>query len=297
MNPGTRPRILLLGATGQVGRELLSALAPLGKIAAPPRAQADLADPASLRAAVRRVAPALVVNAAAYTAVDRAEAEPELAHAVNARGPGVLAEEAARAGALLVHFSTDYVFGGPAERPWREDDAPSPVNTYGRTKLQGENAVAAAGGAHLVLRASWIFGTHGSNLLRRVLDQAREREELRMVDDQTGSPAWSRMVARATAAVLARLREGDGFRAEGVTGVYHLASAGQATRYAFACAALACDPARGGHRCRTVRPVRSDAFPGLAPRPAYTVLDTGKLARTFGVSLPHWREQLALCLR
>jgi dTDP-4-dehydrorhamnose reductase len=292
-----RPRILLLGGTGQLGRELRRTLAPLGDVIAPKRERLDVRDLTALRAAVRELTPALVVNAAAYTAVDHAEAEEEVAWAINAVAPGVLAEEAAACGALLVHYSTDYVFDGEAERPWREDDPTRPLNAYGRTKREGERMVAAAGGPHLVFRIGWVYGREGHNFLRTVLSLAREREELRIVDDQTGAPTWSRLVAEATAAVLAQLRDGPVFCADHVGGeTYHLAASGTTTWYGFACAVLAADLARHEHRCHTVVPVASHEYPTLARRPRYSVLDTGKLQRVFGVALPEWREQLALCL-
>ncbi|HEU0301256.1 MAG TPA: dTDP-4-dehydrorhamnose reductase, partial [Longimicrobium sp.] len=182
------PRVLLTGGTGQVGWELRRALAPFAEVVAPPRGELDLRDAGALRRAVRELRPAAVVNAAACTQVDRAEAEPELADAVNGAAPGVLAREAARAGALLVHFSTDYVFGGDGRRPYREDDPPDPLGVYGASKLRGEREVAAAGGPHLVLRVAWVYGARGRNFLRTVLRAARAGEALRVVDDQVGAP-------------------------------------------------------------------------------------------------------------
>lgn len=291
------PRILLTGASGQLGWELHRLLAPLGEVVAPGRAGLDLENEAALRSAVRDSRPAAVVNAAAFTAVDRAEDEEDRAHAVNAVAPGVLAQEAARAGALMVHYSTDYVFDGSAGRPYREDDATAPLGVYGRTKLQGEAAVAAAGGPHLILRTSWLYGTRGHNFLRTMLRLAREREELRVVSDQTGAPTWSRMAAAATAAVLARLREDGRFTLPvALAGVYHLSAGGETTWHGFARALLAADPARAEQRCARVVAIPTSEFPTPARRPAYSVLDNSRLAGAFGVRLPRWDRQLALCL-
>ena len=293
----TRPRILLTGGTGQVGWELARALAPLGRVVAPGRAGLDLADADGVRRAFRDSAPALVVNAAAHTAVDRAEGEPELARALNAVAPGVLAEEAARAGVPIVHFSTDYVFDGSGSAPYTEVDATAPLGVYGRTKLEGERAVAAAGGAHLVLRTSWVYGTRGHNFLRTMLRLARERDELRVVADQVGAPTWSRMLAEATAAILAPFRAGNGWEIpREVSGVYHLAARGSTSWHGFAEAILAADPARAEQRARRVVPIASEEYPTPAPRPRYSVLNSERAERVFGVALPDWREQLELCL-
>ena len=293
----TRPRILLTGGTGQVGWELARALAPLGHVVAPGRGALDLADADGVRRAFRDAAPALVVNTAAHTAVDRAEGEPELARALNAAAPGILAEEAARAGVPIVHFSTDYVFDGAGSAPYVEDDATAPLGVYGRTKLEGEAAVAAAGGAHLVLRTSWVYGTRGHNFLLTMLRLARERDELRVVADQVGAPTWSRMLAEATAAILAPFRAGGGWEIpREVSGVYHLSARGSTSWHGFAEAILAADPARAGHRARRVVPIASEEYPTPAPRPRYSVLSSERAERVFGVALPEWREQLELCL-
>lgn len=295
--PPTRPRILLLGAAGQLGWELRRTLAPLGEVTALGRAEADLADPSALREHVRALRPRLVVNAAAYTAVDRAEAEPELAFAVNASGPRVLAEEAERAGALFVHYSTDYVFPGEGDAPYREDDATGPLNVYGASKLEGERGVVGVGGAHLVLRTSWVYGWRGHNFLRTMLRLAHEREEMRVVDDQHGSPTWSRMVAEATAQLLARCAGEEGFHLpERLWGVYHLAAGGRTTWYEFARAILEGDVRRAEQRCRALRAISTAEYPTPARRPRFSVLDCSRIAGAFRLQLPHWREQLALAL-
>lgn len=279
---------LVLGPNGQVGRELLHALAPLGRVVAADRTRADLSVPDSLRAVIREVRPDVVVNAAAYTAVDRAESEPQAARAVNGIAPGVLAEECARTDALLVHYSTDYVFAGDARRPYREDDPTGPLGVYGRTKLDGEEAVRASGAAHLILRTGWVYGLRGHNFLRTVLALAAGRDELRVVDDQAGAPTWSRHVAAATAMILAHPTAGLRER----SGVYHLTAAGETSRWGFASAIVG--RVRPGVR---VVPIATGEHPAAAPRPAYSVLDSTRLQQAFGIRLPAWRETLETMLR
>jgi dTDP-4-dehydrorhamnose reductase len=295
--PASRPRILLTGGTGQVGWELRCALAPLGEVLAPGRTHLDLADAAALRAAVRDFAPAAIVNCAAYTDVEGAEREVDAARAVNVHAPEVLATEAARAGALMVHFSTDYVFDGRKGAAYTEGDATAPLNAYGRTKLEGEEAVTAAGGAHLVFRTSWVYGLRGRNFLRTIQRLAGERDVLRVVDDQIGAPTWSRMVAEGVAVALGRLAvRGRGFAGEGGPwGTYHLSAGGETTWHGFAEAILASRPEPGGRSPR-LEPVSSEAYGAGAVRPRYSVLDCGRAAATFGVRLPGWRDQLALAV-
>lgn len=291
------PRILLTGASGQVGWELARTLACLGDVRALSRSELDLENADALRRAVRETAPAAVVNAAAYTAVDRAEEDEARAHAINAVAPGVLAEEAARAGALMVHFSTDYVFDGTACTPYREADPTAPMGVYGRTKLAGEQAVAAAGGPHLVFRTSWVYGRRGHNFLRTILRLVREREELGVVDDQVGTPTWSRMLAQATAGVLATASRDGRFALErDAWGVYHATGGGETSWHGFARALVALDPAADEHVCRTLRPLTTAEYPTPARRPARSVLDSARLAERFGVRLPHWRVQLELAM-
>lgn len=295
--------ILLTGATGQVGWELRRTLAPLGTVIAPGRDALDLAHERRLRRLVRETAPALIVNAAAYTAVDRAEEEPDLAMAVNGAAPGWLAQEAARLGVPIVHYSTDYIFGAdgppPGPRPYRESDPPAPVNAYGRSKLAGEKAVAEAGAPHLVFRTSWIYAARGQNFLLTIRRLARERPELRIVDDQVGAPTWARMVAEATAQVLLRAwAPGADDPLSGLGGLYHLTAAGRTSWYGFARAIVAAmrrarDP---DLVVRRIVPVPSKEFPRPARRPAYSVLDNRALRRAFAISLPDWRTQLGLCL-
>ncbi len=292
------PPILLLGASGQVAFELQRTLSPLGPLHVAGRAagsvRADLADPGSLRDAVRAVRPGWIVNAAAYTAVDDAEDDPATAHAVNATAPGVLAEEAAASGALLVHYSTDYVFDGTAERPYTEADPPSPLGVYGESKLAGERAIQQAGAAHLILRTAWVYGNRGRNFLNTIQRLARERSALQIVDDQHGAPTWSRHIAEATAQLLAQGR-GDPEALHARSGVYHLTSAGQGTWYDFARAVVAAMPP-ADVSAQAIHPIGSEQFPTRARRPGYSVLANDRLQEAFGLQLPHWEAALAQCL-
>jgi len=280
-------RILLTGANGQVGFELRRTLAPLGEVHAFDRSSLDLADTPAVAKAFRRVRPALVVNAAAYTAVDKAESEPELAHAINARAPRVLAEESRRAGAVLVHYSTDYVFDGSKREPWREDDAVAPLNEYGRSKLAGERAIAATGCKHLVFRTSWVYGPRGKNFLATMLNLAATREELRVVADQRGAPTSSLFLAEATVrAIRAIPREGV------ASGLYNLSAAGETTWASFAEAIFARAAGRPGFRAPRVIRIPTSDYPTPARRPAYSVLDPQKFTAAFGFAPSTWESQL-----
>jgi dTDP-4-dehydrorhamnose reductase len=283
-------RILLTGASGQVGRELLRALQGVGEIIAPSRAELDLCDLHDVRAAVRSIRPDLIVNPAAYTAVERAESEPALAFRINAEAPGVLAEEARDIGAAMVHYSTDYVFDGRKNGPYLETDAPAPLNSYGRSKLAGEQAVAAAGGDYLILRTSWVYGAHGNNFLLAMLRLARERGYVRVVNDQYGAPTWSRTIAGITAAMLAQACAGGAgwWREHG--GIYHLSSQGRTSWHGFAEAIMA----EAGIRCE-VQGIPSADYPSVVQRPANSTLCCDKLMARFGL-LPEWREALHLCV-
>lgn len=284
-------RILLTGCEGQIGWELQRTLAPLGEVAAFDRAGLDIADPDRLRAVIREIAPQLIVNAAAYTAVDRAETDEALALRINAEAPRVLAEEAQRLHAWLVHYSTDYVFDGTKRGAYLEDDAPNPVNAYGRTKLAGEQAVMSVGGRHLIFRTSWIYADRGRNFLRTMQRLAQERDELGVVDDQVGAPTWARVVAESTAlCALQVLRAGDA--ANERSGLYHLTCGGETTWFGFAQALFESMHAR---RPRLI-PIASGDYPASAPRPRNSLLDHAKLSRVFGVAAVDWRRALALCL-
>ena len=275
-------KILLIGANGQVGRELQRTLAPLGKVRALDRQALDLTRMDAIRAAIRDQKPELVVNAAAYTAVDQAEAEPDLAMLINGQAPGVMAEEAKRLGALLVHYSTDYVFNGSKPDPYTEEDEPAPINAYGKAKLAGERAIRASGCRHLIFRTSWVYGLFGKNFLRTIRRLAGEKEELSIVADQIGAPTWSRMIAEASALAL---------RGDPPTGLYHMTSAGTASWHGFARAILDAQDWRG-----KLVPIKTRDYPTPASRPANSRLDNGKLAADFGLALPDWRHALELCL-
>jgi dTDP-4-dehydrorhamnose reductase len=289
--PSSDPTILLLGATGQIGYELRPLLSNLGSVVAPGRGEVDLTAPDTIRRAVRDVAPDLVLNAAAYTAVDDAEEESELAHAINARAPGVLAEAAADTGAWLVHYSTDYVFDGTKTTPYTEEDCSNPRTVYGRTKLKGERAVQDVWGKHLILRTSWVYSARRSNFLKTMLRLADDHETLTVVDDQIGTPTWAGWIAEATIDILHAVIDEEDPAVP--LGLYHLAATGQTSWYGFAQAIFA----QFGRDDVSVEPVPTEEYPTPAPRPAYTVLDSETARRTFGLSIPTWTEQLAALRR
>ena len=275
-------KILLTGSTGQVGSALLEALPALGEVVAPSRPQLDLGRPASVREAVRTAKPDLIVNAAAYTAVDQAEGEEALAFAANRDGPAVLAEEAARRGALLVHFSTDYVFDGEKPSPYVETDAPNPLNAYGRSKLAGEQAIRASGCRHLILRTGWIYAERGKNFAMTILRLAKQGKELRVVDDQWGAPTPSRMIAKAVPGAISRIL-GD----ESLAGLYHMSAAGSTTWCRFAGAIVG----------TKVTAISSSEYRAAARRPKNSVLDNSKLNTRLGIRLPSWEEGLKETLK
>jgi dTDP-4-dehydrorhamnose reductase len=287
-------KILLLGKNGQVGWELQRSLAPLGRVVAARRSDVDVADGEALRALVRRVRPSAIVNAAAYTAVDRAESEREVAFAVNAEAPRVLAEEAARSGVVLVHYSTDYVFDGTKVTAYTEEDEPAPLGAYGESKLAGDRAIIASGAAHLIFRTSWVYAARGRNFMLTMLRLARERETLRVVNDQRGVPTPAGLIATTTASVLGQSVFEGGFSLAGeLSGVYNLTARGVASWYDFACRILALDPRREEQRCREIVPITTAEYPTPARRPASSVLDVGKVERTFGLRMPEWEAELA----
>jgi len=275
-------KIVLTGKTGQLGADLQRSLAPLGEVIALDRAALDLARPDQVAAAVRELAPEVLVNAAAYTAVERAEREPELAHAVNAVAPGVMAEETRRIDALLVHFSTDYVFNGAKESPYSEQDEPSPLNAYGRTKLAGERAVREAGGRWIVLRTSWLYSKHGRNFLLAILEKARREKSIPVVSDQIGAPTWTRMVAEATATAIAR---------DTADGLFHLTASGSTTWFAFAEAIV-----RAARLPARITPILASAYGGVT-RPRNSLLSNERFAQAFGIRLPHWSAGLESCMQ
>ena len=284
-------KILLFGRNGQLGARLTDALAPLGTVQALGRSDVDLADPASIERRIRDSAAEIIINAAAYTAVDQAEADETTAMRVNGEAPAVMAQCARACGALLVHYSTDYVFDGMAHTPYREDDATAPLGVYGRSKLAGEEAVRRSGAMHLVLRTAWLYANQGRNFLNTMLRIAGEGKPLRVVNDQRGSPTNADSVAAATVEVL-RVCSGAGARCASFSGVYHMTCGGEATWFEFAQRIFEL----AGLAPVALSPISSRDYPTPARRPAYSVLSNDKLARVFGVRLPHWEEALRQCL-
>ena len=291
-------RILLTGATGQVGGELLQTLKPLGEVIAPARGEMDLANEASLRETIRTVRPRWIVNPAAYTAVDKAESEPELAYAINAEAVGVMGQEAQAIGAGVIHFSTDYVFDGSGSAPYRETDATRPVSVYGASKLAGESALADSGAGSLIFRTSWVYGARGKNFLLTILKLARERETLRVVADQYGAPTWSRDLARMTAEVIGqsevKARNGEiaGVLAD-TGGVYHAAGTGETTWYGFAVEAVRLQQEREPNaRFAEIEAITTAEYPTPAKRPANSRMNCGRLMERFGWKMMDWRDSL-----
>lgn len=282
-------KILLLGASGQLGRELKRSLACQGELVALDRASIDLTEPSRLSDAVRSTAPAVIVNAAAYTAVDQAETEKEAARSVNATAPGILASEAKRLGALLIHYSTDYVFDGTKTLPYKEDDAAAPLSVYGQSKLEGELAIAATGARHIILRTSWVYGLHGNNFMKTMLRLGRERDQLRIVGDQIGAPTWTRHLADATAIILTQR--------DGPCGLYHIAARGEVSWYSYA-ELIFSEARRLGllERIPHLQRIASSDYPLAAARPINSQLDCSRLQRDFGISMPDWRIGLLDCL-
>jgi dTDP-4-dehydrorhamnose reductase len=290
--------ILVTGSTGQVGRELLRTLGPLGAVVAPTHAEMDLSDPDSLRKQIRLVRPRWIVNPAAYTAVDKAESEPELAYAINAEGVGAIGEEARAIGAGVIHFSTDYVFRGTGDAPYVETDATDPISVYGASKLAGEKLLAGTGAAHCIFRTSWVYGACGKNFLLTILNAAREREQLRVVADQHGAPTWSRDLARMTARVIESVEAWTSGRQLQETqsewsGIYHAAGAGQTTWYGFAEEAIRLERERKpGAKLAKVDPITTAEYLTPAKRPANSRLNCEKLEAKFGWRMMDWRESL-----
>ena len=290
--------ILLLGKSGQVGWELQRSLAVLGRVTALDHDSTehcgDFANPEGVRETVRALRPDVIVNAAAHTAVDKAESEPEIARLLNATTPGVLAEEAARLGAWLVHYSTDYVFDGSGTRPWVETDTPAPLSVYGRTKLEGEQLIQQSGAKHLILRTSWVYAARGGNFAKTMLRLGSERERLTVIDDQWGAPTGADLLADVTAHAVRHLqsRPGDG-------GLYHCVAGGETTWHSYAKYVL--EHARQAQpaielKATEVAPVPTSAFPTPARRPHNSRLDTPRLQATFGLTLPHWQQGVARML-
>ncbi len=295
-------RILIVGKIGQLGWELQRTLAPLGEIHSIDYPDIDLSDSEATRRLVRSVAPEIIVNAAAYTDVDGSEKNPEVANRLNGVAPGVLASELATIGGrLIVHYSTDYVFDGTASCPYTEEDPISPLNAYGRSKAEGEQAVRASGCPYLIFRTQWLYGPRGKNFLLTILRLAREGKPLHIIADQVGAPTTARMLAEMTGLALARIATAD---AAAFSGVYHATAAGQASWYEFTraileecCALDEAAPPWCHAALDRLQPINSEEYPLPARRPAYSVLSNDKLARVFGLRMPHWREQLRLCIQ
>ena len=288
-------KILQIGTKGQLGWELLRTCAPLREVVALDYPDVDLSDSIGLRELVRSVKPDIIINAAAYTNVDKAESEPELARAINATGPGVLAEEAKKFNAVLVHYSTDYVFDGTKGSPYVETDQPNPLNVYGQTKLEGEQAIAASGCANLVLRTSWVYSMRQGGFVTKVLQWAREQEVMRVVDDQISSPTSARMLAEITALILAQGRNDVyGYLSE-KGGLYHCAGGGSCSRYEWAKAILELDPRKEEQVVKELLPAKSSDFAVPANRPMVSVLDCNNI-RNLGFRLEMWRDTLATTL-
>ena len=288
-------RIIVTGATGQLGFELVRALSPMGHIVPLAREDFDFEHPDRLRDLVRGINPDVIVNAAAYTAVDVAEADGPACFRANAAGPAVLAEEAKRLGALLVHYSTAFVFDGTQSRPYTEDDEPNPASVYARSKLEGERAIRTAEAAHVILRTNWIFGTRRPNFFQTVKDLAKAGGDLHIISDQIGAPTWSRMIAAATGTIIGsmgkdRVSVSESALARG--GLFHMTATGEASRHEFATAIV--ESMALGAASPRVHPMTTEAYRAPAPRPLNSILDCSKLESTFGVRLPPWREQLRL---
>jgi len=300
-----RLKILLTGKNGQVGAELATLLPRLGDVAAFDRHELDLSKPADIRRAIRDVKPSIIVNAAAYTSVDKAETEEELARLINADAPALMAEEAKKIGAVLIHYSTDYIFDGSKDVPYLETDSPNPINVYGKTKLAGEEAIRGTGALHFIFRTAWVYGKRGRNFLLTILRLATEREELKIVNDQFGAPTWSREIAKGTESVLEQLSQRSQDEISRAAGVYHMTAAGKMNWCEFAKAILK-ESSRMPRGipwfeeatksqpliARQVRCIKTEEYPTPARRPAYSVLSNTRLKQEFGLELPSCHAQL-----
>jgi len=290
----TRKKILLIGKNGQVGWELQRTLAPLGNVIAMDQDELDLVRISDIRSKVQDLKPDVIVNAAAYTAVDKAESEPDLAMAINGAAPGVLAEEAKKIGALLVHYSTDYVFDGTKDTPYNEEDIPNPLNVYGRTKLAGEQAIQAVDGNYLIFRTSWVYGTRGKNFYLTILKLAQEQEEIRVVDDQIGAPTWCRMIAESTALILSQgINRSEGFHSyfEKRKGIFHMTAGGQTSWYGFA-KHIIDNISPEGKKVKRVIPIKTKDYLYQAERPLYSVLSNHNINGSFRIVQTDWLRSL-----
>jgi dTDP-4-dehydrorhamnose reductase len=289
-------RILLIGNIGQLGWELERTLAPLGKVASIDFPELDLSDPESVRFVVSDVRPEVLINATAYTAVDRAESEVDIAMAINARGPEIMAEEAKKINALFIHYSTDYVFDGTKNALYFERDTPNPINVYGRSKLVGEQAIEAVGGSYLVFRTSWVYSLRRASFVTKVLEWARVNPTLRIVSDQVSCPTWCRMLAEINAQLLAKDGENPVAWLSDRTGLYHLAGSGIASRLEWAQKILELDPKKQEQISVQLIPAQTDEFPTPAKRPLYSALNCDWFTEVFGMRLPAWQDALRLAM-
>lgn len=291
------PKIMLIGCRGQVGFELEQLLSSRSELSSFDLHNLDLRQFDNVRTTIRDLQPTIIINAAAYTQVDKAEEEPEAAHLLNAEVPGLLAEEAERAGAALVHYSTDYVYSGEKNSPYVEEDITGPLGVYGSTKLEGDLAVQNSSAPHLIFRTSWVYGMRGKNFLLTMMRLAKERPELKVIDDQHGAPTWCRTIAQTTVSALEKILgsnlEGEVGMLKDVSGVYHLTSGGQTTWFGFTQAII---DALSLDNPPTLFPIPTSEYPTLAVRPKYSVLDNSKLTRTFGTHPPTWDQALANCI-
>ena len=284
-------RILVLGRSGQVGTALTQSLQGLGELIALDRAQLDLTNPDAIRTTLREIQPQIVINAAAYTAVDAAESDQAMAFQINAVAPRVMAEESERLGAALIHYSTDYVFDGDKQGAWMEDDATAPLSVYGHSKLAGEQAITDVGGTHLILRTSWVYGLHGKNFLLTMLKLAESRDSLAIVDDQIGAPTWALTIADATSAIIRDA--GEPAQLAALSGIYHLCAGGHTSWFGFAQAIFSHASVQ---RKPQLRPITTAEYPTPAQRPHNSILNTDKFRRSFG-DLPTWDDALQTCLQ
>ena len=289
-------QILLLGINGQLGWELRRALATLGQVTALDYPQIDLTRPEQARRVIKRIKPQVIINATAYTSVDGAESEAEVALAINRDAPGIIAEEAKALGAVFIHYSTDYVFDGMKSEPYVETDLPNPVNTYGQSKLAGEHEITQIGGIYLILRTSWLYSLRGETFVNKVLKWSRQYETLRIVEDQVGSPTWCRMLAEATAQVMAMGSKNIVDWLTAHSGLYHLAGDGYASRYEWAQEILKYDPSPQEQIVEQLLPSLTSEFSTPARRPLFSALDCTRFYQTFGLRLPDWRNALRLAL-
>lgn len=289
-------KIVLFGKNGQLGWELERSLPLLGDVVSMDREELDLCDLHAIQTTLHELQPDLIINASAYTDVDRAEKEPELAMNINALAPGIMAEMSRKMGAVFVHYSTDYVFDGKQNRPYTESDATNPLNVYGQSKLTGEENITQVGGAYLILRTSWVYSLRGNSFVNKVLGWSRKNSRLKIVDDQVSNPTWARMLAEITSLLLARNQAHLYEQFQERAGIYHLAGSGYTSRYEWAKQILANDPRRSEQMVQSIEPVRSEEFPTPASRPLFSALDCSRFEKVFGLQLPPWTRTLELAM-